>query len=139
MLRQSSEDQITLVAAGVTVHEALAAEAELATAGIRTRVVDAYSIKPLDTATLRAAANATGLILTIEDHYPAGGLGEAVQSVLADAPVPVVTLAVRRIPGSATAEEQRDLAGISARHIVKAAKDLLAVREARAVASAKPL
>jgi transketolase len=99
-------------------------------------VIDAYSIKPIDTATLREAANATGLIVTIEDHYPAGGLGEAVQSALASDPVPVAVLAVRKIPMSATPEQQRDFAEISAPHIVKTVKDLLAVREARASASA---
>jgi len=135
ILRQCPLDRVTLVAAGATVHEALAAFASLSAEDIPARVIDAYSIKPIDKANLREAANITGLIVTIEDHYPAGGLGEAVQSALADDPVPVVVMAVRNIPMSATPDEQRNLAGISASHIVKTVKDLLAVREAKAFAA----
>lgn len=138
VLRHNQHDQATLVAAGVTVHEALAAYDVLLTEGVHVRVVDAYSIKPIDTATLRQAATHTGLIVVVEDHYPAGGLAEAVQSALAADPVPIISLAVRKIPGSATPEEQREAAGISKNHIVKTVKDLLAVRESRSLAAGRP-
>ena len=83
MLRSSPDDQLTIVAAGVTVHETLAAAGELAANGIPVRVIDAYSVKPVDAATLRRAAAETGLMLTVEDHYAEGGLGDAVLDALA--------------------------------------------------------
>lgn len=91
------DDQVTLVAAGVTVHQALAAAALLAGGGIRARVIDLYSVKPADTATLRAAGADTGRIVTVEDHRPEGGLGDAVLAAFADgSPPPMVRmLAVR--------------------------------------------
>ena len=85
VLRSAPGDQVTLVAAGVTVHEALAAADLLADDGISARVIDAYSVKPVDVATLRAAARETGRIVTVEDHWPEGGLGDAVLSGLAAA------------------------------------------------------
>ena len=85
VVRSSDDDEVTLVAAGITVHEALKAADALAEDGISARVVDAYSVKPLDEAGLRAAAEATGgRIVTVEDHWPEGGLGEAVLSAFAD-------------------------------------------------------
>ncbi|MFT3867517.1 MAG: transketolase [Nibricoccus sp.] len=135
VLRHSPHDHVTLVAAGATVHEALAAYELLLSDGVYVRVIDAYSIKPIDTATLRQAATHTGIIVTVEDHFPAGGLADAVQSALASDPVPVISLAVRTIPGSATPEEQREAAGISTNHIVKTVRDLLAVRESQSLAS----
>jgi transketolase len=84
VLRSARGDQVTLVAAGITVHEALAAADLLAEDGISARVIDAYSIKPIDAATLRTAARETGRIVTVEDHWPEGGLGDAVLSALAD-------------------------------------------------------
>jgi len=128
VVRRSDEDRVTVVAAGVTVHEALRAAEELAAAGIAVQVIDCYSVKPLDVETLRAAATGTGLVLTVEDHRPEGGLGEAVLSALAEAGVPVRArmLAVRHMPGSATPEEQLADAGIDADAIVAAVHELLA-------------
>lgn len=127
VLRRSDADQVTLIGAGVTVHEALAAADELAAAGIRTRVIDAYSIKPIDGATLQQAAAETGRLVIAEDHWPQGGLGEAVQSVFTDgtARPRIAALAVQNLPGSATPAEQLAAAGISAQHIAAAARRLI--------------
>ena len=124
VLRHSSDDRLTLVGIGTTVHEALKAFDQLKADGIAVRVIDAYSIKPIDTVTLRAAADATGAIVTIEDHYAAGGLGEAVLQALADRPVPVTMLAVHKTPMSGKPDELRDFGGISAAEIVSAVKHL---------------
>ncbi|GAB3493285.1 transketolase [Amycolatopsis cihanbeyliensis] len=128
VLRSSPEDQITLVAAGVTVPEALRAADRLAEAGIPARVIDLYSIKPVDTATLRTAAEETGRLLTVEDHWPQGGLGAAVLEAFAGGPPPprYTTLAVRAMPASATPEEQLRHAGIDAEAIADAARALAA-------------
>jgi transketolase len=126
VLRQGAYDRLTLVGAGATVHEALSACDQLQRDGIAVRVIDAYSIKPIDAAALRAAADATGRIVTIEDHYPAGGLGEAVLQALADRPVPVTMLAVNKTPMSGGGEELRVFAGISAAAIVTAVRQLIA-------------
>ena len=129
LLRSAPDDQVTLVAAGVTVHEALAAADLLAEDGISARVIDAYSVKPVDAATLRAAARETGRLVTVEDHWPEGGLGEAVLSAVAAGrgPLPAVTkLAVRSMPGSATPAEQLQLAGIDMASIATAAAELVA-------------
>jgi transketolase len=119
VLRQDHRDRLTIVATGTTVHEALNAHAQLERDGVHTRVIDAYSIKPIDAARLREAADATGAIVSVEDHYPAGGLGEAVLAALADRPVPVTIMAVRKIPMSGTPDEQRQFAGISAAAIAE--------------------
>jgi transketolase len=137
ILRKSERDKLTLVASGATVHEALQAYDQLERKGIAVRVIDAYSIKPIDVAALRESAEATGAIVTIEDHYPVGGLGEAVLSALAADPVPVTIMAVRKIPMSGSPEEQREFAEISATAIVKTVTNLLAVREAQATATNK--
>lgn len=129
VLRQSPDDQITLVAAGATVHEALSAHDQLQQQGIHARVIDAYSIKPLDVETLREAADATGRLVTIEDHYPAGGLGEAVLAALSDRPVPVTLLAVNTIPMSGKGDELRRVNGISAESIVATVEGLVAAGE----------
>ncbi len=122
-LRSSSADVATVVAAGVTVFEALAAHEILAKDGIAIRVIDAYSVKPIDKDGLVAAARATGgRILTVEDHYPQGGLGDAVAEAVADAGFAVERLAVREIPRSGPPEELLDRYGISARAIVAAVK-----------------
>jgi transketolase len=121
VLRSSEADQVTIVAAGITVHEALAAADRLAGDGIRARVIDAYSVKPIDTATIRQAAADTGHLLTVEDHWPQGGLGDAVLESLAvpGGPRPeVLKLAVRDMPASATPAEQLHAAGIDAAGIV---------------------
>jgi transketolase len=126
VLRQSGADAVTIVAAGITVHEALTAADTLAHDGIAARVVDLYSVKPIDSATLRAAARDTAGFVTVEDHWPEGGLGEAVLSVFANEELRprVVKLAVRAMPGSATPAEQLAAAGIDAAAIVEAARAL---------------
>ena len=127
VLRSSEEDDVTIVAAGITVHEALAAADALADEGVATRVIDCYSLKPLDTETLRAAAEATGRFVTVEDHWLEGGLGEAVAAALADledAPR-LVQLAVREMPGSGTPAELLAASGIDAEHIADAARRLV--------------
>ncbi|MBL7495026.1 transketolase [Frankia nepalensis] len=128
VLRRSDTDVVTLVGAGITLHEALAAADALAAEGVSARVIDLYSVKPVDKATLVEAANATaGRIVVAEDHWPEGGLGGAVLEALGDGDVPLRLrhLAVRELPGSGTAEELLDFAGISARHIADAARGLL--------------
>ena len=127
VLRSSDEDDVTIVAAGITVHEALAAAETLAGDGISARVIDCYSVKPIDVDSLRSAAEATGCILTVEDHWPEGGLGEAVLAALADADErpPVTVLAVAGMPGSGTPAELLAAAGIDAEHIASAARRLV--------------
>lgn len=121
VLRQSADDVATVVGAGVTVFEALKAYDQLKAEGIAIRVIDAYSVQPIDQATLSAAAKATGgIVITVEDHYPAGGLGDAASEALAPAGVVVERLAVRDIPRSGEPDELIDKFGISARHIVDA-------------------
>ncbi len=125
VLRHSGDDRLTIVGAGATVHEALQAFEQLKTEGIAVRVIDAYSIEPIDAVTLRNAAEATGAIVTVEDHYPAGGLGDAVLQALADRPIPVTVLAVRKTPMSGKGDELRHFEGISADAIVNAVKQLV--------------
>ncbi|GLW05908.1 transketolase [Microtetraspora sp. NBRC 13810] len=125
VLRSSPQDVATVVAAGVTLHEALAAAGELAADGVRVEVIDLYSIKPLDAQALRGAATRTGTMITVEDHWPAGGLGEAVLSAVADLGPRVIKLAVRVMPGSAAPREQLEDAGIDRNAIVRAVRDLL--------------
>jgi transketolase len=127
VLRSGDQDRVTVVAAGVTVHEALRAAGLLEGEGVEVRVIDLYSVKPVDAATLREAAEATGCLLTVEDHHPEGGLGDAVAEAFADGrPVPrLVRLGVRNMPGSATAEEQLHVAGIDAESIAAAVRLLV--------------
>ncbi|MFI1414269.1 transketolase [Streptomyces sp. NPDC020707] len=127
VLRRSTDDRLTLVAAGVTVHESLKAAEALAADGIAVRVVDLYSVKPVDRETLREAAEQTGCLLTVEDHHPEGGIGDAVLDAFLDGrPTPrLVRLAVRDMPGSATPAEQLHAAGIDAESIVAAVKLLV--------------
>jgi transketolase len=127
-LRSSDADRVTLVGAGITVHEALEAAGSLEADGIAARVVDCYTIKPIDSETLRAAASETGLLVTIEDHWIEGGLGDAVLAALADGgnlAGRVVKVAVTQMPGSGTPEELRDWAGISASAIADRVRSLL--------------
>jgi transketolase len=132
VLRSSDEDEVTLVAAGITLHEALAASDLLADDGISTRVIDLYSIKPLDREALLEAAEATGRIVAVEDHWPEGGLGDAVLSVFADADERprLVKLAVEQMPHSGKGSELLAEAGIDAEHIAEAARRLVAVPSA---------
>ncbi|GAA4786082.1 transketolase [Streptomyces ziwulingensis] len=127
VLRSSDADRLTVVAAGVTVPEALAAADALEPEGIRIRVIDLYSVKPVDRETLRRAAEETGCLLTVEDHHPEGGLGDAVLDAFTDGgPVPrLVRLAVRTMPGSADPDEQLHAAGIDADSIATAARLLV--------------
>ncbi|MEV8427729.1 transketolase [Streptomyces sp. HUAS 31] len=127
VLRAGDHDRLTVVAAGVTVHEALAAADVLAREGIAIRVIDLYSVKPVDRLTLRQAAEETGLLLTVEDHHEEGGLGDAVLDAFLDGrPVPrLVRLAVRMMPGSASPDEQLHAAGIDAAAIAAAGKLLV--------------
>src|SRR5712692_11336277 len=122
--RQSGNDRATVIAAGVTLHEALQAYEELKAKGIAIRVVDLYCVKPLDGAALGEQVRATGgRLVMVEDHYPEGGLGEAVLSALAargTALAEVRHLAPHRVPHSGKPEELLDAFGISARHIVAA-------------------
>jgi len=128
VLRSSESDQVAIVAAGITVHEALAAADRLAGDGIGARVIDAYSVKPIDSGAIRQAAADTGHVLTVEDHWPQGGLGDAVLETLAvpGGPLPVVVkLAVRAMPASATPAEQLHAAGIDAAAIVAGVAELV--------------
>ncbi|WP_245925853.1 transketolase [Nocardia nova] len=128
ILRASDTDAVALLGAGVTVHECLAAADTLAADGITARVIDLYSVKPLDADTLARAAHDTGgRLVVVEDHYPQGGLGAAVLAALARLEIPArcAHLAVTELPGSGTPAEQLNAAGISARHIIAAARRLV--------------
>jgi transketolase len=128
VLRSSSDDQVTLIGAGVTLYECLAAADTLASENIKARVIDLYSLKPIDLATLTAAAGETGRFVLVEDHHPEGGLAAAVLEALAEVgriELAVVSLAVRELPGSGTPQELLDAAGISAPHIADAARSLV--------------
>ena len=130
VVHSSDDDVVTIVAAGITLHEALKAAESLADDGIGVRVIDLYSVKPIDTATLHAAAETTqGRIVTVEDHWPEGGIGEAVLSAFADAEErPRVTmLAVREMPTSGKPDELLAAAGIDAEHIADAVRQLVSV------------
>jgi transketolase len=130
VLRSSPDDAVTLIGAGVTLHACLAAADQLAVDGLRARVIDLYSVKPIDTAALVAAAAATsGRLVVAEDHYPAGGLGSAVADALLEAGVlnlRLTHLCVRDLPGSGSPQELLAAAGIDAGHIEVAARELIA-------------
>ena len=121
VLRHSASDVATVVGAGVTVFEALKAYDELEKQGLRIRVVDLYSLQPIDAAALvRCARETQGRIITVEDHYANGGIGDAVAGAVAPEGFAVHRLAVREIPRSGTPDQLLDRYGISARHIVAA-------------------
>jgi transketolase len=126
-LRSSAEDQVTLIGAGITLHESLAAAEELAAKGVTARVVDLYSVKPVDAETILTAAAETKAIVTVEDHWAEGGIGETVAGVLAEAAAstPLVRLAVSERPGSGPPKDLLAAAGIDAEHIVAAASQAL--------------
>ena len=127
IVRQSDYDRVTVVAAGVTLFEALKAYQQLNEQGIAIRVIDLFSVRPIDTQTLQASARLTnGLVVTVEDHYEHGGIGDAVLSALATEGFKVHKLAVRAIPRSGQPEELLDRFGISARHIVDKIRSLVA-------------
>ncbi|GAB2934875.1 transketolase [Nonomuraea fastidiosa] len=125
VLRHSAGDRATIVAAGVTVHEALAAAGSLRADGIPVGVIDLYSIKPVDTAALTEAATTTGNLITVEDHRIEGGLGDAVTDAVSELGPRVIKLAVRDLPGSATSREQLADARIDRHAIADAVKRLL--------------
>ncbi|MDP1805768.1 MAG: transketolase, partial [Acidimicrobiales bacterium] len=129
VIKSSDDDKVTIVAAGITLHEALKAADILEGEGIATRVIDLYSVKPIDTDTLVAAARATGgRVMTVEDHWAEGGIGDAVASALAEAqldtPLRLVKLAVTAMPGSAKPDECIAAAGLDAESIAGAARKL---------------
>lgn len=131
-VRRSDHDQVTVVAAGITLHEALKAQEQLQREGIGVRVIDAYSVKPIDARALHQAANDTGgRLIVVEDHWPEGGLGSAVAEAftagagwMGTVSLRLIHLAVRDLPGSGTPAELLDAAGISAPHIVSAVREL---------------
>jgi transketolase len=129
VIHQSENDRLTIVGAGITLHEALKAYDQLKSQRVTVRVIDAYSVKPMDEETLLAAAQEAGnTFVVVEDHWPEGGLGDAVIDVFTqrDGPMPqVVKLAVQSMPGSGTPAELMEEAGISAHHIVEAVNALL--------------
>jgi transketolase len=125
VLRESASDVATVIGAGVTVFEALKAYDQLKAAGTAIRVIDLYSVAPVDRDGLVKAGRATGgRLIAVEDHYAAGGLGDAVAGAVAGAGLTVQRLAVREIPHSGTPDELLERYGISARHIVEAVQEV---------------
>jgi len=123
VLRESANDVATVIGAGVTVFEALKAHDQLKASGTSIRVIDLYSVAPVDRSALVTAARATeGCLITVEDHYAAGGIGDAVAEAIADTGLTVHRLAVREIPRSGKPDELLDRYGISASHIVEAVR-----------------
>lgn len=137
VVRRSDDDALTIIGAGITLHEALRAADALAGEGINARVIDLYSVKPIDAETVRAAGRETGAIITVEDHWAEGGIGDAVLAALAEEqPHPVVLkLAVTEMPGSGSPAEMLASAGIDADHIADAARSLTKQRETSAARS----
>ena len=129
VLRSSKSDRATIVAAGITLHEALQAYDALKTEGIMVRVIDLYCIKPLDHATLTQAADETGVVLTVEDHYAEGGIGEAVAGSLGAHKTTVLSLAVRKMPKSGKPGELLDYEEISSAAIVNKVRTIVQGRE----------
>lgn len=123
-LFQSEVDEVTVVAAGITVHEAITAYHLLQEEGMVIRVIDMYSIKPIDQRTLQQAARETREIIVVEDHYPEGGLGDAVMQALAATPTKIHHLAVRRMPRSGEAQELLEYEEISADAIAEKVRDI---------------
>jgi transketolase len=126
-VRAGDRDELTIVACGITVGEAERAAERLESEGIGVRVIDCYSIKPIDAATLRTAAAQTSGMITVEDHWPEGGLGDAVLAAMAEQPEhpPVIKLAVTELPGSGKPAELMHAAGIDADAILTAARRLI--------------
>jgi transketolase len=129
IVKQSAKDRVTVIGGGITVHEALKAYETLQKEGNAIRVIDAYSVKPIDKESLHAAAKATsGKVIVVEDHWFEGGLGDAVLDAfvgVGEKPPTVIKLAVHKMPGSGTPAELLNAAGIDAGHIVDAVKRLL--------------
>jgi transketolase len=128
VLRSSTQDRVTIVGAGITVFEALKAADALAEEGVQTRVIDCYSVKPIDRETLSSALAETGLVVTVEDHWAEGGLGDAVLEAISaggELSGRVVKIAVREMPGSGSPDELREWAGISAGRIAETVRGAL--------------
>jgi transketolase len=125
VLRESDGDEVAVIGAGITLHEALAAYEELKSEGILIRVIDLYSVKPVDDKTLRQAAMVTKAMITVEDHFAEGGLGEAVRTEMADVDIPIFSLAVRKMPKSGKPEELLDYEEISRNAITKKVREIL--------------
>ena len=129
ILKSSEQDQIALIAAGITVHEALKAHYELLSSGIHVRVIDCYSIKPIDDNTLiKNSKECPKGLITIEDHYPQGGLGDAVLEVFTGAdknPPRMIKMAVTKRPHSATPEENLEYQELTSKYIIAKVKSLL--------------
>ncbi len=126
VIRSSSKDRVTVIGAGVTLYEALKAYDLLQKEGISIRVIDAYSVKPIDFATLTRAADETKALIVVEDHWSEGGLGDAVLNIFAEKKtVPIRKLAVTQMPGSGKPEELVEAAGISANAIVRNVKEII--------------
>jgi transketolase len=127
-LASSGEDRVTLVGAGITVHQCLAAHDLLGATGVPSRVIDCYSVKPIDAVTLRRAMEETAVVVVVEDHRIEGGLGDAVlEGLAATGPLHgrVIKLGVTDVPGSATPEQLRAWAGIDAASIAHRVRDVL--------------
>jgi transketolase len=129
VVRHSDADQVAIVAAGITLHESLQAYEELKSEGIRTRVIDAYSVKPIDKKSLHEAARVTGgRLIVVADHWSEGGLGDAVMDafvgVAEDVPR-VIKLAVRSMPTSGKPAKLLSAAGIDAKHIAQTVREYL--------------
>ncbi len=126
-VRSGEDDRVTLIAAGITLHESLAAAEQLAGRGVAARVIDLYSVKPVDRDAILAAASATEALITVEDHWAEGGIGETVAGVLAEAgaSTPLTRLAVTERPGSGPPEDLLRAAGIDATGIVAAVEKTL--------------
>jgi transketolase len=133
VLRESANDAVTVIGGGVTVYEALKAYDQLKAAGTLVRVIDLYSVSPVDRDALVAAGRATGgRLVTVEDHYAAGGIGDAVAEAVGDAGLTVHRLAVREIPRSGKSEELLDRFQISARHIIEAVRTVTSGKATKA-------
>lgn len=123
-IKESKDDRVAICAAGITLHEALKAYRELKKENIQVRVIDVYSIKPLDTESILKAQQETEAIITVEDHYREGGLGEAIKSE-ASGKTPVYILAVKKMPRSGKPYELLDYEGISGRAIINKVKEII--------------
>ncbi|MGD0230920.1 MAG: transketolase [Syntrophorhabdales bacterium] len=125
VLKRSDGDRIAVVAAGITLFEALGAHEELKKEGIACTVIDLYCIKPLDGKMLKEAVGGVSAVVTVEDHHPEGGMGEAMRSALADSPIPVHSLAVRKVPRSGKPAQLIEYEEISQAAIIKKVKELI--------------
>ena len=125
VLRKSTMDKITLIGAGITLHEILKAHNALKEKNINTRVIDLYSVKPIDVATLHEAGRETHFLITVEDHSMAGGLGEAVRSAMEHTEAKVYSMSVDKMPRSGTKEELLEYENINSNAIIKKVQDLI--------------